>query len=138
MSRFFVVLTLVALLPLVAWADARSARSFAHSVAHEAARVEPPTGDKSYVSIRCWQASATPVYLGGKDVTPKNGYAICTNTPCSGADNRMAGGSACQADFIDLDVSNLYAVVSRPPGTPRLPGHAIPVVHHRSVSRGPS
>ena len=121
MSRLFIVLTVVASLPMAAWAETRSARSFNHSVTTTAARVEPPTGDKSYISIRCWQASASPVYLGGKDVTPKNGYAICTNNPHREADLRGDAGWSCQTDFISLDVSDLYAVVSRPPGAPESP-----------------
>jgi hypothetical protein len=95
---------------MAAWAETRAARSFAHTVTTTAARVKPPTGDKSYVSIRCWQASASPVYLGGKDVTPINGYAICADIP-----GREAART-CQTDFIRLDVSDLYAVVSIPLG----------------------
>lgn len=116
MSRFLIVLTVVASLPMAAWAETRSARSFAHSVTPTAARVEPPTGDKTYVSIRCWQTSASPVYLGGKDVTPRNGYAICTNNPHRGAEHRAEAGWKCQTDFISLDVSDLYAVASHPRG----------------------
>ena len=121
MTRFFIVLTVVASLSMAAWAETRSARSFAHSVTTTAARVEPPDGDKSYVSIHCWQASATPVYLGGKDVTPTNGYAICTNNPNREAAQRAGAGWTCQSDSIRLDVSNLYAVVSPPEGAPGSP-----------------
>ena len=117
MSRFLIVLTVAVALSTAAWAQARSARSFAHSVTSTAARVEPPTGDKSYVSIRCWQAGSTPVYLGGKDVSPKNGYAICTNTPAGERRSpRSDAGAPCQTDSISLDVSDLYAVVSPLPG----------------------
>ena len=121
MSRLLIVLTVVASLPMAAWAETRSARSFSHSVTTTAARVEPPTGDKSYVSIRCWQASASPVYLGGKDVARKNGYAICTDNPHRDAEHRADAGWTCQSDFISLDVSDLYAVVSSPPGAPGSP-----------------
>ena len=116
MSRFFILFAIVAFLPRASWADDRSALSFSHSVTTEAARVEPPTEDKSYVSIRCWQASATPVYLGGKDVSPSNGYAICSSTP-----DRSPAAAFCQSDFISLDVSNLYAVASPPRGAPKSP-----------------
>jgi hypothetical protein len=116
MSRFFIFLTIVALLPIAASAGDKSALSFRHSVTTEAARVEPHTKDKSYVSIRCWQASATPVYLGGKDVSPNNGYAICSSTP-----DRSPNAAFCQSDVISLDVSNLYAVASAPHGAPRSP-----------------
>jgi hypothetical protein len=121
MTRFFVVFAVVASLSVAAWAETRSARSFAHTVTTEAARVEPPDGDKSYVSIRCWQAGASPVYLGGKDVTPTNGYAICTNNPHRGADHRAGAGWTCAKDSIRLDVTDLYAVVSPPQGAPGSP-----------------
>jgi hypothetical protein len=116
MNRFLVLLTMVALLPVAAWADDTSALSFSHGVTTEVSRVEPPTEDKSYDSIRCWQASATPVYLGGKDVSPRNGYAICSSTP-----DRSPAAAFCQSDFISLDVSNLYAVASPPHGAPKSP-----------------
>jgi hypothetical protein len=122
MSRFLTALIVVASLSTAAWAESRSVRSFAHSVTTTAARVEPPTGDKHYVSIRCWQASASPVYLGGKDVTPANGYAICTNRPGQERGPAAAAGAACQADWISLDVPDLYAVVSPPPESPASPG----------------
>ena len=121
MSRFSIVLTVAMSLPMAAWANGSTVRSFSHTVTHEAARVEPPTGDKSYRSIRCWQASASPVYVGGKDVTPRNGYAICTNTPDRDSLRRPDSAAACQTDVISLEVSDLYAVVSRPQG-PEAPG----------------
>ena len=116
MSRFSVLLTIVASLPMAAWADGGSARSFSHSVTTKVTRVEPPTGDKSYVSIRCWQATTSPVYLGGKDVSPSNGYAICTSTL-----ERSSSTAMCQSEFISLEVSNLYAVASPPHRAPKSP-----------------
>ena len=116
MRHFFTFSMIVALLPMAAWAETTTARSFAHSVTEEASRIEPPSGDKSYVSIRCWQATATPVYVGGKDVTPTNGYAICTDTV-----DRDADLPTCQSEVIALDVSNLYAVTSRPHRAPNSP-----------------
>ncbi len=122
MRHFFTFSTIVALLPMAAWAETTTARSFAHSVTQEASRIEPPSGDKSYVSIRCWQATATPVYVGGKDVTPTNGYAICTNTLDRDTGSPASRhGPACQSEIIDMDVSNLYAVVSHPPRAPKSP-----------------
>ena len=74
--------------------------------------MEPPSGTKTYKSIRCWQSGATPVYLGGKDVTPSEGYPICTNVPGREGGEHAEGGAKCESDAITLRVSDLYAVVS--------------------------
>ena len=121
MSRLWILLIVVLSLPMAARADSPTARSFSHSVTTTPSRVEPPDGDKSYVSIRCWQVGPTPVYVGGKDVSPRNGYAICANTPSLNTDPRADTGATCQADFISLDVSDLYAVVSAPSRAPESP-----------------
>ncbi len=123
MSRILFVLALAfamgLALPLAA--SANSARSFTFTVSTEVMRVEPPTGHKSYESILCWQNGATPVYLGGKDVSPRNGYPICTDTPQRGLSQKADAGPICQSDSIQLDVSNLYAVVAGLPGAPGSP-----------------
>ena len=122
MFRCLIVFVVAAGLSPAVLAEGRSVRSFAHSVTTTASRVEPATGDKSYVSIRCWQASASPVYVGGKDVTPSNGFAICTNRPGQERGPAAAAGAACSSDVIELNVSDLYAVASPPPGSPASPG----------------
>lgn len=121
MTRALLALVVASLLPLAAWAEGRSARSFSHTVGTSAARVEPPTGDKSYVSIRCWQSGYSAVYVGGKDVSPKNGFAICSSTFGTERGRKSTEGSACASASIELDVSDLYAVVARPQG-PEAPG----------------
>jgi hypothetical protein len=119
--RALIAMIVIAALPLAAWADSTpSARSFQYTVTREASRLQPADGDKSYVSIRCWQSGSTPVYVGGKDVSPLNGYPICSNTAARQPDMRETI-STCESDVIELDVSNLYAVVSRPQGTPESP-----------------
>jgi hypothetical protein len=109
MIRLLIATAFVLSLTTTAWAGA-TARSFAHTATTTASRVEPPSGSKSYDFIRCWQASASPVYLGGKDVSPTNGYPICSNVP--GLERRQSAeaGPTCEDDTIELRVSDLYAV----------------------------
>lgn len=121
MTRFLVVLMALASLPVAAGAETRAVRSFAHSVTNTAARVEPPNGNKSYVSIRCWNPATTPVYVGGKDVTTRNGFAICTEVPSRGAPHDADAGWTCSSDVISLDVDDLYAVTGPPVAAPKSP-----------------
>jgi hypothetical protein len=123
MRRCVVVTAVVLAFSAAAWAQARTARSFAHTVGTTATRVEPPDGEKSYRTIRCWQPGTTPVYLGGKDVTPRTGYPICTNLPGGAASAAAGAGPSCETDAITLHVSDLYAVVSQSPAAPT-PGGA--------------
>ena len=111
MIRSLVLAIAIAIaLPLGAAAD-DAARSFAHTVTTTAARVEPPTGKKSYEWIRCWQAGVTPVYLGGSDVTPRNGYPICSHT-ATAPDAMGHQARACETDALALEAGSLFAVVS--------------------------
>jgi hypothetical protein len=121
MVRFLVATSVLLALSTIARADDDDvARSFAFSVGTTAARVEPASGDKSYERIRCWQAGDTPVYFGGKDVTPREGYPICGSTPgAAPAAGRAA--PACESHVIELETDHLYAVVAPNPGAPGSP-----------------
>lgn len=120
MVRLLVVTSLLLTFSLTASAEEDAARSFSHTVGTTAARVEPATGDKGYERIRCWQPGDTPVYFGGKDVTTREGYPICTSVggaaPVSG---RKA--AACESSVIELETDGLYAVIAPNPGAPESP-----------------
>ena len=111
MNRFAIALAVATLLPLASFAEG-VARSFSHTVTPTAARVEPPSGDKTYSSIRCWQAAATPVYFGGKDVGPRDGFAICTNRPGQESGSHSIAGAPCSSDVIKMKTTDLWAVIA--------------------------
>lgn len=111
MIRFLILATSVSLLATAAWAGG-PARSFSHTVSTTAARVEPATGDKTYGAIRCWNAGASPVYVGGKDVNRREGYPICSNVAGREGGEHAEGGAKCPSGEIKLRTSDLYAVVS--------------------------
>lgn len=120
MIRLLVVTSLLLTFSMTASAEGDAARSFAHTVGTTAARVEPATGEKGYERIRCWQAGDTPVYFGGKDVTTREGYPICSSVggsaPVSG---RKA--AACESSVIEFETDALYAVIAPNPGAPDSP-----------------
>ncbi len=110
MLRFLIAFTVIAL-PAGAFADG-AARSFTHTVGTTASKVAPPDGSTSYDSIRCWQPGATPVYLGGADVTASNGYPICLTTPGTPSGPKADVGPKCASDTFKMKVSELHAVTS--------------------------
>lgn len=120
MLRLLVVTSVLLSFSMTARAEEDAARSFAFSVGTTAARVEAPTDPKGYERIRCWQPADTPVYFGGADVSPRNGYPICASqaagTPAAG---RQA--AACASDVIDLEADSVHAVIAPNPGAPGSP-----------------
>lgn len=120
MTRLLVVTSVLLLFSMTAHAEEDAARSFAFSVGTTAARVAPPTPPAVYERIRCWQPADTPVYFGGADVTPRNGYPICASlagaTPTAG---RQA--AACASDVIELETDSVHAVIAPNPGAPEAP-----------------
>lgn len=111
MLRLLITVVVFSAFATSAWAGG-PARSFSHTVSAEASRVEPPSGDKSYDSIRCWHSGASAVYVGGKDVSPRNGFPICTLTPVAAGTAMAEGGAKCASDTIKLRTSDLYAVAT--------------------------
>lgn len=59
-----------------------SVRVFQFTCTTSAQVIKPSSNPKGAKSLRLWNNSATPVYLGGADVTNglTNGWPICTNT----------------------------------------------------------
>lgn len=120
MARLLAVPSLLLVLSATAHAQEDVARSFSFSVGTTAARIEPATGNKSYDWIRCWQAADTPVYVGGPDVNPRDGYPICTSVPGTAPASGRTGPS-CASDSIEIEADALYAVIASNPGATEAP-----------------
>lgn len=78
--------------------QARGTFSFNPDATTTAARVqESPSLKTFYSELRCWNNSATPVYLGGASAQT---YPICTDT------------AACPESVLTLPVTNVWALSS--------------------------
>jgi hypothetical protein len=74
--------------------------SFQESIADSATLIDPDDG-YGYSSVRCFNLTTTPVYLGGSNVnTSTLGYPICTDT------------AACPESAITVDGQNVYGIVA--------------------------
>lgn len=90
--------------PAVAQLLARSTVSFTFATSTTAARVEGSGSDElRYKAIRCWNNSATVVYLGDSDDIE---YPICTDS------------ASCPEAALTVESANVYAKSAS--GTPNL------------------
>lgn len=84
MKRFLPVILMLLVLPFGALALSGPlglVQSFAQTATTTAARVAPTAWLRTPMkSCLIGNASATPIYLGGSDVTSANGFPICTDT----------------------------------------------------------
>ena len=74
---FGVILTAIA---AYAGTPFRSVKAFTVSCGTSATLID--NGDGGYSSVRCGNASATEIYVGGSAVTTAAGYPVCTGSNC--------------------------------------------------------
>ena len=91
MKRFLPLLFLLAvgIVPLAAVALSSPlglVQSFAQTATTTATRVAPTAWVRQMKSCKIGNPSATPIYLGGSDLTAANGFPVCNDTAaCSSA-----------------------------------------------------
>lgn len=90
MKRLILLCLAVLMIPVAAAALSNPLgriQSFAFTASTTAAKVSPSAWVAGMKSCMIANVSATPVYVGGSDVTTSNGFPICTDTAvCSRAD----------------------------------------------------
>lgn len=100
-KAYLIPVFVLGLITMGAMNSLSQARSYAQTISTTAAAVASTVDGFGWKSCIIGNFSATPVYLGGADVTTANGFPICTDTAaCTRAD--------MPADFVEGVV---YAVV---------------------------
>ena len=74
-------------------------KSFVVTCGTAATAIEAST-DEGYTSVQCTQLGSTEIYLGGSNVTPTNGYPVCSNSANCGVNTQV------------LSSNNAYCIVA--------------------------